>query len=259
MDSSHLNHRPISGFMPTAQTSCHWEKENGVYWTVYHVLLAMLFVTLCPCLLLSAFTLRISLALRAAVTKRHSMCAPSADVDSRNRKGLATKKEHKSNIMLVLVIAKFLVSDILPTVIDVLEHVVGQSAFMQSPLASLFVDLSNFLIVLNCSSNFWVFVFWGKRFRRSCRHVLLSCEIGESIYRLGKVTSDPKSSCTNLQEFGTRWISYLREIRLQIHFGRLQSNMGVREFITTRRSRRPKVLFDRKSNMTSLMHMTLGA
>ncbi|VDO55069.1 unnamed protein product [Haemonchus placei] len=186
----------------------------------------MLFVTLCPCLLLSAFTLRISLALRAAVTKRHSMCAPSADVDSRNRKGLATKKEHKSNIMLVLVIAKFLVSDILPTVIDVLEHVslailstndlhegldrifsiVGQSAFMQSPLASLFVDLSNFLIVLNCSSNFWVFVIWGKRFRRSCRHVLLSCEIGESIYRLGKVTSDPdivtccgQSSLTTMQ------------------------------------------------------------
>ncbi|XGW35829.1 hypothetical protein V3C99_019202 [Haemonchus contortus] len=180
--------------------------ENGVYWTVYHVLLAMLFVTLCPCLLLSAFTLRISLALRAAVTKRHSMCAPSADVDSRNRKGLATKKEHKSNIMLVLVIAKFLVSDILPTVIDVLEHIVGQSAFMQSPLASLFVDLSNFLIVLNCSSNFWVFVIWGKRFRRSCRHVLLSCEIGESIYRLGKVTSDPdivtccgQSSLTTMQ------------------------------------------------------------
>lgn len=179
--------------------------ENGVYWSVYHVLLAMLFVTLCPCLLLSAFTLRISLALRAAITKRHSLCAPNADLDSRNRKGLATKKEHKANIMLVLVIAKFLISDILPTVIDVIEHIVGQSAFMQSPMASLFVDLSNFLIVLNCSSNFWVFIFWGKRFRRSCRHVLLSCDIGMSIYKLGRMNSDDivtycgQSSLTTMQ------------------------------------------------------------
>ena len=108
--------------------------------------------------------------------------------------------------MLVLVIAKFLISDILPTVIDVLEHVgllplvplaplqiVGNAAFMSSPMASLFVDLSNFLIVLNCSSNFWVFIIWGKRFRRSCRHVLLSTNIGIQIYKLAHFGSDPVS------------------------------------------------------------------
>ncbi|VDO60599.1 unnamed protein product [Heligmosomoides polygyrus] len=72
-------------------------------------------------------------------------------------------------------------------------------------MASLFVDLSNFLIVLNCSSNFWVFIFWGKRFRRSCRHVLLSCDIGMSIYKLGRMNSDDivtycgQSSLTTMQ------------------------------------------------------------
>uniref|UniRef100_A0A1I7X400 G_PROTEIN_RECEP_F1_2 domain-containing protein n=1 Tax=Heterorhabditis bacteriophora TaxID=37862 RepID=A0A1I7X400_HETBA len=95
--------------------------------------------------------------------------------------------------MLVLVIAKFLISDILPTVIDVLEHVVGQAAFMRSPMASLFVDLSNFLIVLNCSSNFWVFIIWGKRFRKSCCQVMLSCHLGVSIYKLARFGSDPVS------------------------------------------------------------------
>uniref|UniRef100_A0A8R1HSZ2 G_PROTEIN_RECEP_F1_2 domain-containing protein n=1 Tax=Caenorhabditis japonica TaxID=281687 RepID=A0A8R1HSZ2_CAEJA len=104
------------------------------------------------------------------------------------------RKDHKSNIMLVLVIAKFLVSDILPTVIDVLEHVVGQSAFMRSPLASLFVDISNFLIVLNCSSNFWVFFVWGKRFRRSCRKCIKSTQIGACIYDMAKWNTDSEIS-----------------------------------------------------------------
>lgn len=39
---------------------------------------------------------------------------------------------------------------------------------MSSAWATLFVDFSNFLLVLNCSTNFWVFLIWGKRFRRSC-------------------------------------------------------------------------------------------
>ncbi|CAI4233085.1 unnamed protein product [Auanema sp. JU1783] len=181
--------------------------DNKIYWTVYHIILAMLFVTLCPCLLLFALTLRISLALRTAIAKRKSLCAPNAEVDVRSKKchsaRVNSKKEHKSNIMLVLVIAKFLVSDILPTVIDVLEHLVGQQAFMRSPLASLFVDVSNFLIVLNCSSNFWVFIIWGKRFRKSCRQLVLSTACGISIYRLANLGSDPDVSYCAPSSFTT--------------------------------------------------------
>lgn len=74
--------------------------QNRVYWSVYHVVLAMLFVTLCPCLLLFALTLRISLALRNAIAKRliipiqkintinfrKSLCAPNSEIDARNKK-----------------------------------------------------------------------------------------------------------------------------------------------------------------------------
>ncbi|PAV73773.1 hypothetical protein WR25_16295 isoform J [Diploscapter pachys] len=197
--------------------------ENSLYWTIYHVILAMLFVTLCPCLLLFELTLRISLALRKAIAKRRSLCPPNVEIDQRNRKCQTTRKEHKSNIMLVLVIAKFLISDILPTVIDVIEHIVGQDVFMRSSLASLFVDLSNFLIVLNCSSNFWVFIFWGKRFRKSCRHVILNTSIGQSMYRLTHWGSDPDisycgpSSFTTAQNttkiYGTK-ANYQKQIRI---------------------------------------------
>ncbi|CAI2357712.1 unnamed protein product [Caenorhabditis sp. 36 PRJEB53466] len=173
--------------------------DNRLYWTIYHVILAMMFVTLLPCLILFALTLRISIALRSAIAKRKSLCAPNSDIESRcksikSSRYNSSRKDHKSNIMLVLVIAKFLISDILPTVIDVLEHVVGQSAFMRSPLASLFVDISNFLIVLNCSSNFWVFFVWGKRFRRSCRKCIKSTQIGACIYDMAQWNNDSEVS-----------------------------------------------------------------
>jgi len=146
---------------------------------------------LVPCLLLFGLTLRISFALRQAVVRRKSLCAPNADVDTRNKKCLIQRKEHKSNIMLVLVIAKFLISDILPTVADLLEHIVGESAFTGSSMATLFVDFSNFLLVLNCSTNFWVFLIWGKRFRRSFHQVLVGTKIGFTIYKLTHFGCEP--------------------------------------------------------------------
>uniref|UniRef100_A0A915CZ38 G-protein coupled receptors family 1 profile domain-containing protein n=1 Tax=Ditylenchus dipsaci TaxID=166011 RepID=A0A915CZ38_9BILA len=187
--------------------------EDETYWTIYHIVLAMLFVTLAPCLLLFALTLRISLALRQSIVKRRALCAPSSELDGRNKKQNCSKKEHKANIMLVLVIAKFLISDILPTVADVLEHLVGNQVFMSSSLATLFVDFSNFLVVLNCSTNFWVFLFWGKRFRRCCVYLLADSALGHTLNKWIKIAVDseftsyygqPRSSLTIKSDIRSR-------------------------------------------------------
>ncbi|CAJ0953108.1 unnamed protein product, partial [Mesorhabditis belari] len=166
--------------------------QDGLYWSVYHVILAMLFVTLCPCLLLCALTARISIELRNAVAQRRQLCPPNLDIDRRckTKTTVYSRKEHKANIMLVLVIAKFLISDILPTVADLLENLVGAETFMSSPLASLFVDISNFLLVLNCSSNFWVFIIWGKRFRKSVKNFIVSTKCGAALYKMTQFGSE---------------------------------------------------------------------
>lgn len=54
---------------------------------------------------------------------------------------------------------------------------------MTSSLATLFVDFSNFLLVLNCSTNFWVFFFWGKRFRRCCLYMIASSVFGRALHK----------------------------------------------------------------------------
>jgi hypothetical protein len=104
--------------------------DDVVYWNIYHVVLAILFVTLIPCIVLSLLTLRISIALRLAGTRRRSMCAAADEALVDGRRAIAaaagtkrSQKDHRANVMLVLVIAKFLASDLLPTVIDVVEQV----------------------------------------------------------------------------------------------------------------------------------------
>uniref|UniRef100_A0A914BUA0 G-protein coupled receptors family 1 profile domain-containing protein n=1 Tax=Acrobeloides nanus TaxID=290746 RepID=A0A914BUA0_9BILA len=167
---------------------------NITYWTIYHIVLGMLFVTLVPCLILLGLTLRISLALRTAIVKRKELCPPEKDLDDRNKKSSSTRKEHQANIMLVLVIVKFLISDIFPTVADVAEHMVGYETFMNSRIATLFVDLSNFLVVLNCSTNFWIFLFWGKRFRRGCRYIFAVSPLGRALHHCTRTTDSEYAS-----------------------------------------------------------------
>lgn len=68
---------------------------------------------------------------------------------------------------------------------------------MSSPMATLFVDISNFLVVLNCSTNFWIFLFWGKRFRKSCRHMLIDSWIGRRMYSWAKISESDLASYFN--------------------------------------------------------------
>lgn len=65
--------------------------EDKTYWTVYHIVLAVLCVTLTPCLLLFALTLRISIAIRQASLKRRSLCEPNLGVDGRSKDGICSK------------------------------------------------------------------------------------------------------------------------------------------------------------------------
>ncbi|KAI6244015.1 G-PROTEIN-RECEP-F1-2 domain-containing protein [Aphelenchoides fujianensis] len=170
--------------------------QNGVYWAVYHIVLSALFVTIAPCLMLFVLTCRISFctptggkSLCNVTSAEYSLNEPRGSGES----GRLRPNDQRANLIYVLVIAKFLISDVLPTVVDVLEHAVGDRAFMSSPLASLFVDFSNFLLVLNASSNFWVFFFFGRRFRQTCIVLLFGGRCGGAFAKLLPLDSDLSS------------------------------------------------------------------
>ena len=70
---------------------------------------------------------------------------------------------------------------------------------MASPMATLFVDISNFLVVLNCSTNFWIFLFWGKRFRKSCRRMFFDSTLGRKLSKWSKIVDSDLASYLNQQ------------------------------------------------------------
>lgn len=53
--------------------------RSRLYWTLYHILLGLLFVTVGPCVLLCGLTVRISVALRRATRRRRSLCQLVSD------------------------------------------------------------------------------------------------------------------------------------------------------------------------------------
>uniref|UniRef100_A0A0N4ZYB4 G_PROTEIN_RECEP_F1_2 domain-containing protein n=1 Tax=Parastrongyloides trichosuri TaxID=131310 RepID=A0A0N4ZYB4_PARTI len=145
--------------------------HNSLYHISYKIISQLLFVSLVPCFILFVLTMKISIAIRHAILRRKKLCPDMAEMNKTYKMSKPLSKEHKANIMLVLVIVKFLIATILPTTCDIIEKIVGANVFQESYFATIVVDISNFLIVLNCSTNFWVFLFYGQRFRKYCKKV----------------------------------------------------------------------------------------
>jgi hypothetical protein len=74
----------------------------------------------------------------------------------------------ESNVLLALSI-KFLVCRLPTLFLDISEHVVGQETFFGSSLFMLAIHVSNFLIVLSCTMNFFMFVLFSSQFRSTLK------------------------------------------------------------------------------------------
>uniref|UniRef100_A0A9J2PEI5 G-protein coupled receptors family 1 profile domain-containing protein n=1 Tax=Ascaris lumbricoides TaxID=6252 RepID=A0A9J2PEI5_ASCLU len=148
------------------QLSGNFDGENETYWNVYHVWLIVVFATLLPSLVILFLTVRISCFLHNALKERRWLDATERNERSRNN---VLKGERESNIMLIIVIIKFALSDPLPMV----ESVLGAEAPEDSPAsAALQVSVANFLVALCCSINFFTFFAFGQRFRHECRKII---------------------------------------------------------------------------------------
>lgn len=86
-------------------------------------------------------------------------------------------------------------------------QIIGED-FASSSLATLVVDFSNLLITLNCATNFYIFLLWGKRFRHNCYFFLLDSRIGMAFAKLANMESVSYAnvlwpSLTQLQELAS--------------------------------------------------------
>ncbi|KHN86954.1 FMRFamide receptor [Toxocara canis] len=164
---------PVSLAMVDNSTNCYLTLvstqllQNETYWSVYHVWLIQIFVTIVPSMFILVLTLRISCSLHQAMQKRESLRAEKREPNASNNNSM--KGEREPNVMLIMVILKFALSDPLPMA----ESALGAVAPEDSPAAAaLIVSAANFLVALCSSINFLMFFASGRHFRRGFRRIL---------------------------------------------------------------------------------------
>ncbi|VDN39488.1 unnamed protein product [Gongylonema pulchrum] len=129
----------------------------------YRIIGGLLFNSLCPYIILFVISARISLALHAASKERQSLDASLRRANTRNV---------DSELVLVAVMTKFLISRSMPTALDLAEHIVSSREFLNSKTATLFVDISNLIVVFSSATNFFVYFGLSAAFRRSASYSL---------------------------------------------------------------------------------------
>ncbi|VDM46777.1 unnamed protein product [Toxocara canis] len=191
---------PVSLAMVDNSTNCYLTLvstqllQNETYWSVYHVWLIQIFVTIVPSMFILVLTLRISCSLHQAMQKRESLRAEKREPNASNNNSM--KGEREPNVMLIMVILKFALSDPLPMA----ESALGAVAPEDSPAAAaLIVSAANFLVALCSSINFLMFFASGRHFRRGFRRILC----GEN-----RVVNSPSSSTSDEARYYVAFFSF---------------------------------------------------
>uniref|UniRef100_A0A915PI39 G-protein coupled receptors family 1 profile domain-containing protein n=1 Tax=Setaria digitata TaxID=48799 RepID=A0A915PI39_9BILA len=137
--------------------------ETRFYMVGYRIIGGMLFYSLLPYIVLFIISIRISLAIHAANKQRQTFAAT---------RGVTHFKSAGCELVLITVMAKFLISRLMPTALDVAEHIVSSPEFLLSTTATFFVDVSNLIVVVSGATNFFVYFTLSRAFRRTVFHSL---------------------------------------------------------------------------------------
>ncbi|VDK60642.1 unnamed protein product [Anisakis simplex] len=142
--------------------------KSYLYMVGYRIVGAILFYSLLPYVILSAISARVSYAVHQAALRRKAICKSSIDVSLERR-------SCESERILLATMAKFLISRLLPTALDITEHIIGHESFLISPTITIVVDVCDLIVVLASAVNFFIYCALSRTFRRSLG--LLHCYV----------------------------------------------------------------------------------
>uniref|UniRef100_A0A914CEQ7 G-protein coupled receptors family 1 profile domain-containing protein n=1 Tax=Acrobeloides nanus TaxID=290746 RepID=A0A914CEQ7_9BILA len=138
--------------------------QNQLYMVGYRIIGGMIFYSLVPYILLFLISWRVAYVLSSAAKTRVVMNARVM------RTGISDSEK-----ILIAVMVKFLASRLMPTALDVAEHIVSPEAFLMSSTATLFVDISNLVVVASSGTNFFIFFLFSTSFRRTVYNLFCCC------------------------------------------------------------------------------------
>ncbi len=150
-----------SGYSPNLKNTTAYP----AYSTVYCVFLYLMTHFLIPFLLLLSLNCHVVWTILQAHRKR-------ADI-SRAEKG-----EHRTSIMMIVVILIFVVCNTLPLVLNFVENFVFPDFFRNTNtflIAYSLNDLSNLLIALNSATSFIIYSIFSQRYRKYLKLTFMPC------------------------------------------------------------------------------------
>ncbi|KAM3725463.1 Sex peptide receptor [Dirofilaria immitis] len=151
--------------------------EIRAYMLGYRIIGGMLFYSLFPYIILFIISARICLAIHAANKQRQNFVAT---------RGITNLKSTDCELLLITVMAKFLISRLMPTALDLAEHIVSSSEFLVSTTATFFVDISNLIVVISSAMNFFIYFTLSRAFRRTVFNSLPKLNFQYTIFQKRK-------------------------------------------------------------------------
>lgn len=164
----------LDGEYHVSQTSL---VETRAYMVGYRIIGGMLFYSLFPYVILFIISTRIFLAIHAANKQRQNFFATGS---------VAHLRSTDCELVLITVMAKFLISRLMPTALDVAEHIISSSEFLVSTTATFFVDISNLIVVVSSAMNFFIYFILSQAFRRTVFNSLPKFNFQYTIFRRRK-------------------------------------------------------------------------
>lgn len=148
-------------------------RRNVLYYTIYYTYCYTVFLAVGPLLLLIALnTFVICNVIKGA------------------------KNEECDTISLILVVCLFISCNTAALLVNFLELALYEKL---KDIIAYLVDLSNLLVVINCTANFFVYLIFGASFRASFRR-LINCHGYERKLTLEENNRNSEKSCTNLSK-----------------------------------------------------------
>ncbi|KAK0398831.1 hypothetical protein QR680_002771 [Steinernema hermaphroditum] len=157
-----LDREAQSGEVFVRQTSL---VDNMVYMVGYRIAGGIIFYSLFPYVVLFALSARIWCVVHQSAREQQKMHVRTLS---------SSKGRTDSEMILLMVMAKFLISRLMPTALDLAEHISGADTFLHSPTATMFVDISNLIVVFSSTTNFFFFLLFSNSFRRIVLASLIS-------------------------------------------------------------------------------------
>ncbi|CEF59797.1 FMRFamide receptor [Strongyloides ratti] len=155
-------------------------RTNEIYYTIYYTFLYTTFMAVGPLIVLVILNICVVV----------SVCSKSNTIEEDD--GI---DEEDGTISLILVVFFFIFCNFIALIVNFLELIFQQQ--LEATMAYL-IDMSNLLVVINCTANFFVYLIFSPAFKRTLKEIIFTNKVIKDEEEIWKESCENGSSLQNI-------------------------------------------------------------